>query len=65
MGNMKFYTTKEFAKLLEIHPNTVRKMIKAKRLHPVNVGTAKKPKYKIPEEDLDRLMSESFDNMEE
>lgn len=60
----KFYTVKEFADLLRIHPNQVRKMIKKKRLNPINTATKKQPRYSIPEDDLLRLMSESFENSE-
>jgi excisionase family DNA binding protein len=57
----KFYTVKEFSDLLRCHPNTVRKMIHEKRLHPVNIGSEKKPTYSIPEDDLFRLMAQSFE----
>lgn len=60
----KFYTVAEFAKILRIHPNTVRKMIKTGRLHPINTGSKLKPRYKIPEDDLLRLRAEAFDEKE-
>lgn len=56
----KFYTVKEFAEILRVHPNTVRKMIKMNRLHPINTGCISRPTYKIPEDDLLRLRAESF-----
>jgi len=56
----KFYTIKEFAELLRVHPNTVRKMIRENRLHPINVGTSNKAKHLIPEDDLLRLRAEAF-----
>ena len=57
----KFYSVKEFSGILRVHPNTVRKMIKNGRLHPINTGSDVKPNYKIPDDDLLRLMSESFE----
>ena len=57
----KFYTVSEFSELLRVHPNNIRKMIKEKRLHPINVGTGKKKTYSIPEDDLMRLRAEAFE----
>lgn len=56
----KFYTVREFAGILRVHPNTVRKMIKDGRLHPINTGSDVKPTYRIPDADLLRLSSEYF-----
>lgn len=61
----KFFTVKEFAKLLRVHPNTIYKMIKDRRIHPVNTGGEKRPVYKIPEDDLFRLRAETFDLIED
>lgn len=58
----KLYSVKEFSEILRVHPNTVRKMIKLKRLHPIMIGSTKRPTYKIPEEDLLRLEAEGFNN---
>jgi len=60
----KFYSVKQFAIILDVHPNTVRKMIKQRRLHPINTGSEKKPNYKIPDSDLIRLSSEYFTDKE-
>jgi len=60
----KFYSVKKFAIILDVHPNTVRKMIKNGRLHPINTGSEKKPTYKIPDADLIRLSSEYFTEQE-
>ena len=60
-----FYSVKDFAKILSVHPNTVRKMIHEGRLHPINTGSDKKPTYKIPSDDLVRLMAESFPKQDE
>ncbi len=57
----KFYTVKELADILRVHPQTVLRLIKDKRLHPINVGSIKRAKYAIPEDDLLRLRAESFE----
>ena len=58
----KFYTVKEFSKMIRCHPHTVLKMIARNRLHPINLGSQNKPKYSIPEDDLLRLRAETFEN---
>lgn len=40
-------------------------MIHEGRLHPINTGSDKKPTYKIPSDDLVRLMAESFPKQDE
>jgi len=60
-GLEKFYSVKEFADILGVHANTVRKMIVDKRLHPINVGSAKMPTYRIPDDDILRLRAETFE----
>lgn len=61
----KFYTVKEFAHLMGVHENTIRKMIRNKRLHPINLGSEKMPTYRIPADDIARLMAESFQQSQE
>ncbi len=61
----KFYTVNEFAELLRVHRATISKMIKEKRINPINTGSKKKPKYAIPEDDLLRLRAEAFEENKE
>jgi excisionase family DNA binding protein len=56
----KFYKVKEFAEILRVHPHTILKMIKEKKLHPVNVGSEKRPTYILPEDDILRLRAQGF-----
>ncbi len=60
----KFYSVNEFAELLRVNRQKIEKMIKEKRLHPINVGTKDKPRYAIPDDDLLRLRAETFENKE-
>jgi excisionase family DNA binding protein len=43
----EFYTTKEFAELLSVHPRTVIKLIHAKKIRAVNVSIGNKPVFRI------------------
>jgi excisionase family DNA binding protein len=61
----RFYSVNEFAALLKIHRNTVYKMIKTRRIHPINIGGNLRAEYKIPEDDLLRLRAETFDLIED
>jgi excisionase family DNA binding protein len=51
-----FYTIKEFAAKLRIHPNTVRRSIKAARIMAFSFGTDKKRTYRIPYSEIDRII---------
>lgn len=61
----KLYTVQEFADLLRVHKNTILKMIKNDRIHPINVGSKNRPRYSIPQDELYRLRAESFENNKE
>lgn len=50
-----FYTVKEFAYMLKVHPISVLKMIKRGQLQVLNVGTDKKKSYRIPITEVQRL----------
>lgn len=61
----KFYTVQEFAEILRVNRQKIMKMIKENRLHPINLGTKKKARYAIPDDDLLRLRAETFEIKEE
>jgi excisionase family DNA binding protein len=50
-----FFSIKEFADKLHVHPNTVRRAIKKGRISAFRVGAAKKSPYRIPSAEIDRL----------
>lgn len=54
----EFYTTREFAELLSVHPKTVINLIHAKKIRAVNVSIGKKPVYRILCKEYLRFISE-------
>lgn len=51
------YTIKDVADKLKLHPNTVRKLIRTKKLKAVKIGRA----WSISEEEVQRLIMEGTD----
>ncbi len=50
-----FYSIKEFALRISVHPNTVRNAIKNGRISAFKVGIGKKSVYRIPYAETERL----------
>ena len=50
-----FLSIKEFAFLIKVHPNTVRRSIKKGRLNAFRVGEGCKAVYRIPLTEINRL----------
>ena len=55
-----FYTCKELANILKVHVKTVRRMITNKVINAVNVGSDKRPTWRIYDADLQRFMAEEY-----
>lgn len=51
----QFYTIKEFAGLLGVHPTTVRRGIAYGRIQAFRVGEGKKSTYRIFKTELERM----------
>lgn len=51
----KFYSIKEFANKLGVHPNTIRNAIKKKRINAFKIGSEKRPIYRIPYNEIARM----------
>ena len=58
-----FYSIKEFAFLLRIHPNTVRRGIKSGRIGAFKVGAGKKSTYRIPKAEINRIALFDLEDM--
>lgn len=51
----EFYTIDEFAKLLRVHTNTIRRSIKSGRINAFRVTSGKKPAYRISRSEINRI----------
>lgn len=54
---MTFLTTEEVATALRVERRTVQLKIRNKELTAVNVGSAKKPTWRVSQEELDRYIA--------
>ena len=51
----EFLTVKEYAELLNVHPNTVRRSLKSGRICGFKVGAGKRSDYRIPRSEINRM----------
>lgn len=51
-----FYTIREFAKILNVHPNTVRSELRKGRISAFVFGTDARKTYRIPHSEIERLV---------
>lgn len=51
----KFYSIKELADKMRVHPNTIRRAIKFGRIQAIRIGTGKKASYRISENEIVRM----------
>lgn len=59
----EFLTIKEFAILLRIHPNTVRRAIKSGRISAFKVGQGKKSSYRVARSEINRIALFDLEDM--
>lgn len=62
MNEADFLSIKEFALLIKVHANTVRRSIKKGKLNAFRIGSGSKAIYRIPRAEINRL---AFVNLEE
>lgn len=51
----EFLSVKEYAALLNVHPNTVRRSLKSGRISGFKVGSGKRSDYRIPKSEINRM----------
>lgn len=57
----EFLSVKEFASKMGLHPNTIRKFLKEKRIDYIRIGKTKKAVYRIPVCEITRIMKFELD----
>jgi excisionase family DNA binding protein len=50
-----YYSIKEFAYHLGVHPDTIRRGIRSGRIHGFRVGPGSRATYRIPKSEINRL----------
>ena len=51
----QFLSVKNFADLVNLHQNTIRRSIKDGRLSAFKIGSGKRAKYRIPRSEINRI----------
>lgn len=58
-----YYTVKEFAIKIQVHPNTIRRAIRNGRISAFKVGLGKKSSYRIPYSETERIALFDLDKL--
>ena len=59
----RYYTVEEFAKLTKMNTRTILNAIKSGRIHAVRFGSGKKSPFRIPDSQLVRLGSLTYEEV--
>ena len=59
----EFLSVKEFADLINVHQNTVRRAIKSGKINCLRVGTGVRAIYRIPRTETNRLAYEHLEKV--
>ena len=57
----KFWKISDLAKLLEVNPRTIMRLISRGEIRAVNMGTDKRAAYRIYDGELQRFMAENYE----
>ena len=60
--HMELLTIQEFAKLTKLSDDTIRRAIKAGRIHGFRVGAGKRAGYRIPKTEIMRISKVAFED---
>lgn len=60
--NPAYFSIVEFAKKVNVHPNTIRNAIRSGRLHAFRINNGKNAAFRIPVSELERLAYFSMKN---
>lgn len=55
MPNFDFVSIKEFAAILGVHPDTIRRSIRRGRINAIRIGGGKRSVYRIPKSEMNRM----------
>jgi len=60
--NLAYVSVKEFAKMLQVHPNTIRNSIRNGRINAFKINSGKKAMYRIPVYEIQRIAELDYFN---
>ncbi len=63
MEDQEFYSIKEFARKLRVHPNTIRKAVKVGYINAFRTGISEKSSYKIPHSEIYNMATKQYESI--
>lgn len=59
----EFLCIKEFAALMKLHPNTIRRAIKGGKIQAIRIGMGERTPYRIPKSEINRIAIFDLEHM--